>query len=938
MNNKKTFALSVALCSALLANAQDLEWSAKKDPLIEIDGLKVLSPDKNSLTGNSVTVNSSDELTRVYGGYRGENDEEKDMSDNSVNITNAKITNNVFGSENFNGNVKESSIVIRSNDDAITPEKVIISGVQVTGGSSNKGSVNLNSIIIDHKDTDILSVFGGSTVEGKAEGNSVTLKRGTIKGDIYGGYTTKGNTKSNLVDITGGKVEGNIYGALTTNGDASENHITINNTEFKAGAGKSIVGAKSDKGANVITNTVTIEKSTINHNVYGAIGLAAKVEGNSVTITDSTLNGFVVGAEGKNANKNIVQIHSGTFKGSITGASSISGEARENRVLIENGDFKDYVTAANSKKAEANILNIDNGKFANLVMGADSSNGEANKNVVNIKNGTFNGNIYGGQGKSANENKININGGTFNGEIVGGFGSFVAKNNSIFIQGNPNLTNSTLYGGKAENHVAGTDISGNSLQINSTGLVAKNIVNFDSVNFFLPQDTRVGATALKLTDKAGTDLSATKVGVGMASGGVALKVNDKITLINTAGTFKMPKDLTNHKDSVTVPVGLTGFYEFKLSADNNNLYAVALGKPTTPPVVTPTPGVTPPVPTTPGTTAPTTPVVNPTVPVTTPVTTPTVPTTTKPSALQYDKTKVQKTKSFLEANLASLSLVNQSSDLIADNSTSIASQSSSDISTFGFLSIENSKTETGSYVDARGVSFATGVSKRIDAITYGAFFEAGVGEYDSYNDFGDSGVVKGKGDSKYYGAGVLLNFELAQDYSLDASIHAGKTQIDYKSSDFGTAADFDLKRTYISSHLGVNKAFKIDETNQINVFAKALYSRLSAKDATIASEEFKFDASTSLRSKIGLGYTYSANDDLALYSSAAYEHEFDGKAKGYHVSSGTQIDSPSLKGDSGVFGVGAKYSVDKVLFDANLQGYVGKKEGVSGGLKVEYKF
>ncbi|GHU09734.1 hypothetical protein FACS1894158_19110 [Betaproteobacteria bacterium] len=75
------------------------------------------------------------------------------------------------------------------------------------------------------------------------------------------------------------------------------------------------------------------------------------------------------------------------------------------------------------------------------------------------------------------------------------------------------------------------------------------------------------------------------------------------------------------------------------------------------------------------------------------------------------------------------------------------------------------------------------------------------------------------------------------------------------------------------------------------------------------------------------------------YIGLAWEHEFDGKAKA--TAYGSAIDTPKLKGDTGIIELGltVKPSATKPLtVNFGVQGYVGKREGMSGSLKVEYRF
>ncbi|MDR0736208.1 MAG: hypothetical protein LBF51_05145, partial [Zoogloeaceae bacterium] len=66
---------------------------------------------------------------------------------------------------------------------------------------------------------------------------------------------------------------------------------------------------------------------------------------------------------------------------------------------------------------------------------------------------------------------------------------------------------------------------------------------------------------------------------------------------------------------------------------------------------------------------------------------------------------------------------------------------------------------------------------------------------------------------------------------------------------------------------------------------------------------------------------------------------FEGKAKA--KANGYALDAPSLRGDTGIGEIGFTFTPSKTLplaIDFGVQGYAGKKEGVTGSLRVKYAF
>ncbi|GHU05873.1 hypothetical protein FACS1894205_6510 [Alphaproteobacteria bacterium] len=75
------------------------------------------------------------------------------------------------------------------------------------------------------------------------------------------------------------------------------------------------------------------------------------------------------------------------------------------------------------------------------------------------------------------------------------------------------------------------------------------------------------------------------------------------------------------------------------------------------------------------------------------------------------------------------------------------------------------------------------------------------------------------------------------------------------------------------------------------------------------------------------------------YIGAAYEYEFDAEANA--SAHGYAINAPRLKGGTGIgeIGLAIKPSAEQPLsLDLGLQGYLGKREGVTGSLRARWEF
>ena len=234
-------------------------------------------------------------------------------------------------------------------------------------------------------------------------------------------------------------------------------------------------------------------------------------------------------------------------------------------------------------------------------------------------------------------------------------------------------------------------------------------------------------------------------------------------------------------------------------------------------------------------------------------------------------------------------------------------------------------------------------------LTLGAFFEAGWGNYNSYNSFSQSSSVNGKGNMDYYGGGILGRYDLTQGLLsglyVDASARMGGSRTEFRSDDIqynGWHSNFESAAPYYGLHGGLGYIWKIpglDDKASLDLSAKILWTRQQGDSVTVYQDHLRFKDADSLRTRLGGRFAYAVNDYIAPYIGAYWEHEFDGKARA--TVNGVSLAAPSLKGDTGMgeLGLSLKPSKDLPLtFDLGVQGYAGKREGVTGSLQIRFEF
>ena len=81
------------------------------------------------------------------------------------------------------------------------------------------------------------------------------------------------------------------------------------------------------------------------------------------------------------------------------------------------------------------------------------------------------------------------------------------------------------------------------------------------------------------------------------------------------------------------------------------------------------------------------------------------------------------------------------------------------------------------------------------------------------------------------------------------------------------------------------------------------------------------------------------NEYITPYIGAAWDYEFDGKARS--VIMGESAPAPALKGSTGVGELGLTWqpALESVFsVDLGVQGYTGMREGVSGNVQLKFEF
>ena len=958
----------------------------------------IATADGGQAQDNHVTMSGGSVGEHLIGGYV--QNGSGAATGNSVIFNGGSVTENVYGGRSVNGPAQNNSVTMTngsanwllggySDSGDVSGNSVNVSGGTlsggVNGGETTSGNATGNSV--DFSNVTATYIQGGYSGSGSATGNSLALHSGTVQNNAFGGYVDSGSGEAsdNSVTFNGGSVTNNIYGGMSAAGLAQNNSVTMTN-----GSAKWLLGGYSANG-NVIGNSVNISGGTLT-GVSGGESNSGSATGNIVSISGGTVQsnvngGFVASGSGK-ATGNIVNISGNADLSTATVAGGISSsDAFTDNTLNKNSDAavhiaRNFASVNFGYSGNANIgeldstptgsalsgvtvnTNANNVSFDGVISGSCSITKAGAGTLILSGTNTYSGgttisagtlsigsdtNIGSGTNTIGNKGTLLLSGnGTYTNDwTLSGAGSAIATDNnntlSGVLSGNGGLTKTgagtlTLSGTNTYTGMTtvrsgtlalGSDLTSNQLTLYGgtvfnrgshnhsldNGILSVNGANGQSamykgdlsarnatLNFISP----VHPTQPLLRVTGDADVSGSAYNVGLA-GGTSLASGSTLTLLEVDPDKTLTANNLQRGNGI-VQIGSTVAHD--ITADVNL-----------------------------------------------------DPTTRRLNAVTAQVSPGRATdqsKALSEGFLGGLALNLQGADLVAGRGMDSAVRASSGtddaerhgFAGFGALSGGSLRYNTGSHLDMNSLSLLTGLSWGIDLapgrLTLGAFFEYGNGSYDTHNSFTNAASVDGDGNAYYLGGGILARMDFVNigpgRFYAEASGRAGKTHNEYDSSDLrdaaGRKADYDSSSPYYGLHFGTGYVWNINDAATLDLYGKYFWTRQQGDSVGLSTgEHLSFDDINSSRLRFGGRFAYILNEHVAPYIGAAWEHEFDGKARA--TTNGFDIDAPNLHGNTGIgeLGISLTPSADLPLtVDLGVQGYTGKREGVTGSLMVKWEF
>ena len=813
----------------------------------------------------------------VFGGYANGT-----ANKNRVNIAHgANVTSSVYGGFTSEKEANHNEVVIGNNVQIGTGRN----GGGVRGGTSIESHSDFNAVRIGTNTTVIGSVIGGSGgADNKAVANNVSASSNSVHiGDLS-------NITSTVSGGNGGKTS-SFNEVVIGNGVKVGREVSLTNAGIVVGGGASVKSDFMSQEAN--SNIVHIGDDAQIGMVYGGVAHAVfsknnVANDNRVTIGNRSHTVFVTGAEGwesSTVTNNTVTIGTDAVTNQIYGARSASGNVSNNTVQVGKNLVADLVKGGNAYSAivgEGNAHNNtvvlgENAKVAGIVIGGDALT-NANNNTVVLHKGFHVGGVGGGGAlNEANNNSVTLFAGTVDKNIVGG-----ASSNS-------------------KGNVLNLGTAKEGIEMNK--LTAEEVLNFDTINFYLPENVRHNDTALNLStlylDLGNTTMNA------YVPGNANLHSGDVVHLIKA-------KDGLYWSGKGNVYQGITLTHDLAsiaLTEDNKNLDLTfkRSNQQNTKPVTDTT---TKPVVNT-NTTATTKPVVN-------------TNTTVNP-----------KTKSLVQGRLVAPALVNNGASYLAGGLNSLyqdanLNQTGANESGFVQAGATDRDITTGSYVNLKGVTLDAGYAWNKPSVSgnwlYGVAAEYGYSHYTTHLDDG----TKGKGKAWNLGANVFSNYLWNNGLYAQVSLRAGRVWNDYRSDDFvhanGTGVRYKSNANYLASHVGFGKVWQLGENNTLDTYVKYFYSHTSGDEAKLSSgETYHFSSVRSKRGRVGVQYNHNLNN-LGMHFGVAYEREWNGDVRAQYQ--GYALPTPTMKGGTTIAEAGVDYKLAGKQFNTTLQGYAGRQKGL----------
>ena len=259
-------------------------------------------------------------------------------------------------------------------------------------------------------------------------------------------------------------------------------------------------------------------------------------------------------------------------------------------------------------------------------------------------------------------------------------------------------------------------------------------------------------------------------------------------------------------------------------------------------------------------------------------------------------------------------------------------------------------------LDVRGdletnvISGLLGYAVNLQGSEIGAFVEMGHGTYDTKTAAASPlGKIRGDGKHNYVGLGVYGNYTTPWEWlHFTGYVKGGWLRNEFSAPIAGVSVDFDRTSNYWGAHLGMYGEFqaagKIKNRTFLNYFydGRESESYSASGSSDVAGADFHFNSLNSHRAQLGSVFEYAYTSALRPYAALTYEYAFKADARGRATDQfgDLALNGTDLEGSTGIVSLGWTYQNEAkhFEFDLGVNGYTGKRQGVSAQAQAAWKF
>ena len=305
----------------------------------------------------------------------------------------------------------------------------------------------------------------------------------------------------------------------------------------------------------------------------------------------------------------------------------------------------------------------------------------------------------------------------------------------------------------------------------------------------------------------------------------------------------------------------------------------------------------------------------------------------------------EQTDALIQSSLTAASTLFAADELLID-STIKSRQGVRQTGPFAAAKVGKYDLDVSGSADSTVISGLLGYAFNVQDSEVGGFMEMGHGTYDTKTaDVGSLfGVATGDGKHNYVGFGVYGNYVTPVDWlHVTGYVKGGWLRSEFAVDLGGVDEDFDRTSNYWGAHLGVYGEFAVADKFKNRTFINYFYDGREGENyRSKGGVEYHLDALNLHRAQVGSVFEYAYTSTLRPYVALTYEYAFKADAKGKFTDQdgSMALNAADLEGSTGIASMGWTYQNEakSFEFDIGLNGYVGKRQGVSAQAQAAWKF